>query len=694
MLSSFLDSYLVVIDDVWSATTLDDIRKAFPQTDKHSEQGRIIVTTRFPAVATARRGQQGDRVHKVVPLSLEKSKELFNHAHSESKPSENVSVPDEVWKTCGGLPLAIVAMAGYVACNAHKHLDWDKIYTKLFPEKKRREELKSGDILSSGSTPAEEGKDTRKGLTQEELGRIVSHCYNDMPAEIITCSLYLSIFPKGSRIGRKRLIRRWIAEGFVSEKDGMSVEDVAETYFGHLVRRKMIRPVEHSSSGKIKQCVVHDMVLEHIVSKASEENFITVVGGHWLMYQPSSKVRRLSLQGSDPKRAKDTEKMNLSHVRSLTMFESLKQLPSNSFKFGTIVQVLDLEGCTDIKEQHVKEICGMLLLKYLSLRRTDTKELPKTIGKLENIETLDIRETKIVNLPKEVCGLERLINILGGDKETRRALKLPEAFVKKQKMKALRILSGIEIAGELADLHHLTDLRKLAIYKLELTGDNANLKLSSSIQYLCGYSLHTLVIHDESSKFLKCLDEMTSPPESLIALELCGMMVQLPVWITQLDAVTKLTLSITALRKDNLSKLSNLKTLFSLTFTLAAEKQDPETMSILAKNKLFSDGHIIFPDGGFENLKLLHLCAPVIPLVSFMENGMAKLERLEVQFKMLEGIYGTENLARLEEVYLRLNDKDGEAMTNQIVEEIKSAVRGNTAKKSIARIILHIATTD
>ncbi|RCV32450.1 hypothetical protein SETIT_7G003900v2 [Setaria italica] len=686
------NSYLVVIDDVWSATTLENIRKAFPQTDKHSHRGRIIVTTRFPAVATARRGQEGDHVHKVVPLSLKKSMELFNQAYSESKPSQNVSVPDEVWKVCGGLPLAIVAMSGYAACNSHKHLKWDEIYTKLFPDKKRREELKSGDILNS--TPAEAGKDTRKGLTQEELGRIVSHCYNDMPAEIITCSLYLSIFPKGSRISRKRLIRRWIAEGFVSEKDGMSVEDVAETYFGHLVRRKMIRSVEHSNSGKIKQCVVHDMVLEHIVSKASEENFITVVGGHWLMHPPSSKVRRLSLQGSDPKRAKDTEKMNLSHVRSLTMFESLKQLPSNSFKFGTIVQVLDLEGCTDIKEQHAKEICGMFLLKYLSLRRTDTKELPKAIGKLQNLETLDIRETKIVKLPKEVCSLERLINILGGDKETRRALKLPEEFVKKQKMKGLRVLSGIGIVGELEDLHHLTDLRKLAIYKLELTGDSANLKLSSSIQYLCGYSLHTLVIHDESSKFLKCLDEMTSPPESLIALELCGMMVQLPVWITQLDAVTKLTLSITALRTDNLSKLSNLKTLFSLTFTLAAEKQGPEIMAILAKNKLFSDGHIVFPDGGFENLKLLRLCAPVVPLVSFMENAMAKLERLEVRFKILEGIYGVENLARLEEMYLRLNDKDGEAMTNHIVEEMKSAVREDPANKSVVRIIFHITTTD
>jgi len=262
---------LVLIDDVWAASTLEDIRKAFPQTNMHTKEGRIIVTTRIPAVATARRGQEGDRVHKVVPLPLEKSRELFKQAHSESKPTEDRTVPDDdaYWKICGGLPLAIVLMAGYVACNAHKHLIWEDIYAALFPDKKRREEMKSGSILSSAS--AEVGKDTRKGLTQEELTRIVSHCYNEMPAEIITCSRYLGIFPRGSRISRKRLIRRWIAEGFVSEKDGMSVEDVAETYFGHLVRRKMIRPVEHSSSGRIKQCVVHDMVLEHIVSR---ENYV------------------------------------------------------------------------------------------------------------------------------------------------------------------------------------------------------------------------------------------------------------------------------------------------------------------------------------------------------------------------------------------------------------------------------------
>ncbi|TVU12506.1 hypothetical protein EJB05_46157, partial [Eragrostis curvula] len=701
-------SYLILIDDVWSATTWEDIRKAFPPTEQHSEQGRIIITTRFPAVATARRGQGGDRVHKAVPLAFEKSRDLFDQALSESNQSEDeIRVPDEVLEICGGLPLAIVALAGYAACNAHKGQDWDAICTSLFPEKKRLEELSSAWVkkkeLPSGDThdsapnevgevkkgrdthysaPNEAGKVKRKGLTQEELGRIVSHCYNDMPAEIMTCSMYLSIFPKGSRISRKRLIRRWVAEGFVSEKDGMSVEDVAETYFSHLVRRKIVRPVEHSSSGKVKKCVVHDMVLEHIVSKASEENFITVVGGHWLMQAPISKVRRLSLQGSDPNRTKDTEKMNLSHVRSLTMFESLNQLPSNSFKFG-IVQVLDLEGCKGFKEHHMKEICGMLLIRYLSLRRTDAKDLPRTIGKLQNLETLDIRETRIVKLPTDVCSLDRLVNILGGDKETHRALKLPEEFVKKKKMKALRILSGIQIVDGLVDLHHLTELRKLAIYKLQLTDDDAILKLSSSIEYLCGYSLHTLVIDDDSSKFFKLLDEMTSPPKFLIALELSGMMVELPTWINQLDTLTNLTLSMTALRKDNLGYLSNLVSLFSLTFTLAAEKVDPKILAVLEENKLYSGGEIIVPDGGFSNLKLLRFSAALMPLLVFSESAMPNLERLELRFNMFDGIYGAENLKSLKEIYLRLVDKDCEAITIKIVEELKSAVKRPKGRNNI-----------
>ena len=184
-------------------------------------------------------------------------------------------------------------------------------------------------------------------------------------------------------------------------------------------------------------------------------------------------------------------------------------------------------------------------------------------------------------------------NILGGNKRTRKALKLPEDL-KKETMKSLRILSGIEIVEGLAavaDFHHLTDLRKLTIYKLDIEkGGDLFRELSSSIEYLGGYSLHTLVIDDDSSDFLKSLGALSSPPKFLNTLELSGKLVELPGWITELDALTKLTLSVTALTANALHQLSKLKTLFSLTFSLTAAKQDTETTAIIEENKEHSNG--------------------------------------------------------------------------------------------------------
>ena len=47
------------------------------------------------------------------------------------------------------------------------------------------------------------------------------------------------------------MIRRWIAEGFVNEKEGLSVEDIAEAFFNQLIERMIIRPVENSSDRRI-----------------------------------------------------------------------------------------------------------------------------------------------------------------------------------------------------------------------------------------------------------------------------------------------------------------------------------------------------------------------------------------------------------------------------------------------------------
>jgi hypothetical protein len=381
----FVHRYILLIDDIWSVETWENIRNWLP----HEKGSKVIVTTRFQAVGAACSERDGtDYLHTVKALNDDMSKSLFKHGVSESQSSkqsvivnvrsqapgtecskgegtdnphsangvsdpqssngsEEEKVHEEIWKYCGGLPLAIVTMAGLVACNPTKKNDhWSTVCKSVFPE-------------------------LAAPLTLDGVTRILEYCYNDLPPDLKTCSLYLSIFPKGSKISKKRLTRRWISECFVTEKQGLSAEEVAETYFNQLISRKIIRPEDHSSNGKVKSFKVHDMILEYIVSKSSEENFITVVGGHWLMPTPSNKVRRLSMQSSGSKDGNSTKGMNLSQVRSLTVFGSQNRpLPFHSFNNG-IIQVLDLEGWKGMKDKYLNDICKMLVLKYLSLRRTE-----------------------------------------------------------------------------------------------------------------------------------------------------------------------------------------------------------------------------------------------------------------------------------------------------------------------------------
>ncbi|XP_037423911.1 disease resistance protein Pik-2-like [Triticum dicoccoides] len=699
--------YLLLIDDIWSVETWETIRNWLPNVN--ATDGRVIVTTRFQAVGAACSGRDGtDYLHTVNVLSEAESKSLFHqsasesqsneeserkdtrsqavgtesseedgdgtdHEHSADVPSDadakgllndHVSDPEsskgkenpggheEIWKYCGGLPLAIVTMAGLVTCNPTKNNDhWSKVCKSLFLEQ---------------VAP----------LTLEGVTRILDYCYNDLPADLKTCSLYLSIFPKGSKISRKRLTRRWISECFVTEKQGLSAEEVAETYFNHLVRRKIIRPVDHSSNGKVKSFKVHDMILEYIVSKSSEENFITVVGGHWLMPTPSNKVRRLSMQSSGSKHESSTKGMNLSQVRSLTVFGSqTRRLPFHSFNNG-IIQVLDLEGWKGLTDKHLNGICKMLVLKYLSLRRTEVSEIPSKIEKLQYLETLDIRETNVQVMPKAFGHLKRLRSMLGGSKNPRKALKLPD-LENKEPMKALRILSGIEIdedSSAVASLHQLTGLRKLAIYKLnKRDGSQTFTQLRSAIEYLCSCGLQTLVINAESSDFINSLDTMSAPPRYIIGLELSGKMERPPQWIKELNNLYNLTLSVTVLRTDTFKLIQDLPKLFTLTFTLSAAKDDRDIVDILEENKQLTDREIIIPPGGFKSLKLLRFFATMVPRLSFAVTGkevMPALERIDMRFEAFEGIYGIETLKSLQEVHLSVGNQADE-ITKFLVQDLK-----------------------
>ncbi|CAL4986753.1 unnamed protein product [Urochloa decumbens] len=473
-------SYFLFIDDVWSVSSWQKISESLPKNQK----GSIVVTTRFKSVANACCRQQ-EHIYTVTPLSLAESAKLFFERIHDPEPENFKKTKDEIIRKCGGLPLALVAVAGLLARrDLTEESHWETV----------KESLKS---------------ELDKNLSIEGVTQILNLCYNDLPADQKNCLLYLSIFPKGCSINRKRLIRRWISEGFITEKDGKTVEEVAEDSFDELISRNIVRPVEHNTNGKVKTCQVHDMILEYIVFKSSEENFITVVGGHWLTPTPSNKVRRLSLHNSNSEDVKEKiENMNLSHVRSLTVFENLHHLPPDSFN--------------------------------------------------------------------------------------------------------------------LRDLHTNTDKYK---------------ELLPTIEHLSGYSLKSLAIDDGFTGFLHSMDDLSSPPKYLLSLDLSGKLLRVPKWIKELETLEKLTLSLTSLQTDGLQVLSKLSKLFSLTFSINAKGQDSNVVEILQKNAIDSGGKIFVPADGFASLKLLRFSAPVMPLLNFLEGAMPELQRLELQFRLSEGVY-------------------------------------------------------
>ncbi|BAF28258.1 Os11g0480000 [Oryza sativa Japonica Group] len=381
-----------------------------------------------------------------------------------------------------------------------------------------------------------------------------------------------------------------------------------------------------------------------------------------------------SIHSSDVKHAKETmDRMNLSHVRSVTVFGSLNQLPFMSLKLG-IVQVLDLEGCKGFKKQHVKDIFKMLLLKYLNLRGTDINSIPSKIGKLRYLETLDIRDTNVQKLPDAIVQLERLTSILGGNTMAQVTLKLPAEATKKP-LRTLHILSGIEITGEptsVNDFHGYTALRKLGIHKLQIQEGTPGFKaLLSSIQYLGGSSLKNLLINDECSGFIDALDSLTSPPRYFHSLQLYGMFIKVPRWIAHLTELKNLTLSVTVLRTDTLELLQKLPRMFCLIFSSWTSSKDLDLVDILEKNKSDSEGQILVKHGGFDCLKLLRLDAPLLPLLVFSERAMGNLERLDMKFNTLEGVFGMDNLASLREVHMTAGEKAGE-ITKSIVRELEA----------------------
>ncbi|TVU41045.1 hypothetical protein EJB05_14535, partial [Eragrostis curvula] len=430
--------YFIVIDDIWEVSSWNAIRIAFQDENLGS---KMILTTRCCDVA-----KLVSCSYQMKPLSSDSSKELFYGRifGSEDKcPERLFELSDKILKKCGGVPLAMITIASLLASKSDDTSEWQEVCNSI------------GYGLSS------------KHDMYNNMIKILSFSYYDLPPHLKTCFMYLSMYPEDHEIMRDRLIWRWICEGFIqTQKTGDDLFELGKSYFNDLINRSLVQPVGSTDSVRgIYACRVHDMILDLICSLSKEENFVTTSADiEQVLSSESKKLRRLSLKNTS------WPKNDVSQVRSIAIFwPSVVSL--SSFSCFGVLRVLDLEGCSQYEVCQNSIICvgNLIHLRYLGLCYTYFTQVPKGIEKLQFLEVLRMRDISF-ELPLSIFELKRLMCLQGANC-------YPRAGNLLRNLASLKVLEELYLgnasAGAVEEIGQLTQLTELHI--------RINLEMNQSI---------------------------------------------------------------------------------------------------------------------------------------------------------------------------------------------------------------------
>ncbi|GMY30861.1 disease resistance protein RPM1-like [Fagus crenata] len=547
--------YVIVFDDLWKKEFWKHIQLALPNNEKGS---RILITSRNVDVAPA------DYVYKLPFLPFEKALELFYQKVFQREggqcPPDFVELSHDIVERCRGLPLAIVTIGGLLSTKDKDLYGWRKLHNSLSSE------LKSNPDLI-------------------DITKILSFSYQDLPYFLKACFLYVGMFPEDYSINCARLIRLWISEGFVREKQGLTLEDVAKDYLNELIHRSLVQVVEVDLFGKTRSCQVHDMMREVIFSRSEELSFCYVSINNNSIFDGIG--RRLSIQNNGNPHLESITSSKTRSILILRVDEVPDSFLTTCFANFKLMKTMDFEGA--LIDYIPEEVGNLFHLKYLSLGDTKVEKLPKSIGKLKNLETLDLKHSRVSELPVEISGLSKLRYLAAyiEDCDIEFNINFRQGVKIHSGISCLQSLERIEANNTalITELGSLGQLRKLEISKLKRECGIALCTTLKKMSYL-----RSLKISATSEEEFLELQLMSSPPPLLQTLSLRGRLEKLPKWIPQLKSIVKIGLIFSRLMDDPFRVLQALPNLMHLVLTNGYEGE-----------QLHIEG------GGFQKLKYLGL---------------------------------------------------------------------------------------
>ncbi|MCD7454975.1 hypothetical protein HAX54_026670 [Datura stramonium] len=510
--------YLIVIDDIWSTKVWDNVTRCFPDDDNGS---RIILTSRLKDVAAY---ANPDRpLHEMGLLSLDDSWKLLSikvFGANDLCPSELEDIGKQIAEKCGGLPLAILVVAGHLSKIVRRRESW---------------------IIVAKTVSSVVANDPDKCLP------VLGMSYSYLPNHLKPCFLSMGAFPEDFEIKARTLIQVWVAEGFLKAEMLKSLEKVAEECLEDLVSRNLIMIRKRRFSGEIRSCSVHDLLRDLSLREAQKEKFLHVTSTQYVSNFLAQRNESRGFSFLSNISLNDSTELSSHVARSMFFWGKLLiSAPPHrqislfaSFKLIRVFSIF-----SHLFPSFPAEITQLIHLRYLWIRSNGG--LPASVSQLYNLQTLVFQQPelyymyKTLILPREIWSMTQLrrLRLLSGN-----YLSKPKKSAKTDERATGDVVVGLSNLEELSHLcfascteeifSFLPNIRKLSI--LDAASDDAS-------EYLKN------LVHLEKLETLKCVCYGQKP-------------LSLSNWCASLTSVKRLILSGCLLLSVDMASLAALPNL-------------------------------------------------------------------------------------------------------------------------------------
>ncbi|KAL9460724.1 hypothetical protein AB3S75_003850 [Citrus x aurantiifolia] len=403
---------LLVLDDLWWNACPRYWEQLMYSLKSGSEGSRILVTRRGGKNGTNMTeiglGEKyGTNMMEIGlgELSEEECRSLFRqiafHGRSIDYREKFEPIGRRVAGKCKGLPLAV------------------KILGSLLRFKTSIQEWQS--VLDSEIWNLDSEICKPAGVGYECLSPLLLS-YFDLSPALKKCFLYCSIFPKNYEIEKDRLIKLWMAQGYLKSQESKDMELVGEEYFGNLASRSLFQDFQKSEfDGRIIRCQMHPIVHEfaHFLTKSDNFNAEVKVSDQECRSKSShEKFPHLMITFESDQGAFPNSVYNQKKLRSLVVEHGGGFMNgivlSKVFDQLTCLRTLELSNHDNVLSKVIKkvpkQIKRLIHLRYLNLSKNKKiKKLPKTLCELYNLQTLELSWcSNLRNLPQ---GMGKLINL-------------------------------------------------------------------------------------------------------------------------------------------------------------------------------------------------------------------------------------------------------------------------------------------